>query len=1388
MGSLYLARDPGLDRLVAIKLLKDEYQDDPELRERFIREARSVARLRHENIIIVFDIGEADGLPFMAMEYIAGETVAQLLRRSPTPPLTRRLTMAEELCAGLAHAHGAGIIHRDIKPANLMMTGDGVLKILDFGIARLADSGMTQGGMMLGTVNYMSPEQVAGPTVDHRSDIFATGAVLYELITLEQAFPGRIDSGVLNRILYEGPTPIEQRVPGIDADLAAIVRRALQRAPEDRYQHASEMARELARVRRRLADAPMPVDPAVGQNTTVAERPKPSSSAVKKSDSSRQKILTPERFAELQRQQVEEHLRFGEAAFARGDHDGALHYGERAAMVDPDSRAAIDLINRARFAIESKAMRALLAEARRQLADGRIEDAAALANQAGADLPHLEGADDLRADLRRISEDISEARAREHRITTSLDKARASIEQGGYETALRALYEVLALDPDRAEARELEQSAISQLQAQREHQRARRQAHDRLTSARQLAEEGRFDEALATIAGVDGPSDTVRMAAAAAATDVRAQQRRARAAEIVAAARRAFDQGEFEQARSAIDTIAAEDVTPDARALRADADRALRERVELERKQRAVDDGLRAVAALVERSDLTGASAKLDEVERIGLTDPRITDQRSHVAGLMAADQERRRQEARGRLAAKLVETARNLLENGAGQAAISLLERDSSGHPLVADALRDVRATVAGQEERERQEAERRRQEEEARRRAEFEATRKREEARLAEEQRTREEERRAREAERDAERARRREEFATLVIAAEHALDESDPDQATVLVTRALNVKDVDDSELAARAAAVRAEVERREQERAEQAERAAEARRAEDSRRRAEEDAQRREEFATLIVAAEKALGDAHDDQATVLLARALNVPGVDDATLAARAAAVRAEVERREQARAEQARREAEREAVVTRLLTQERQQEPEAALTTLHEALTLAPRDERIEKRIAQRNDDLDRQRVEAERQRQIGLGVAAISEALDRKALDEAEQLLRQAERDFSAPPFKSVRATYDTRRREEAERQAREAREAREREAREAKERARREKEAAARKRQEEKAAQRAAAGTAEETPSWTKYAAAAAIGAVLIGGAWAFWPRSAAPTPTGQSAALPPPTPTPTATPTATPPPQAPPAPISTSTPQVPAPVQTPRAGNAGATGPGGVQNTDRSGGSGRGGVADTPRGGGARGGADGGRGPVVGPQGPVDITKPDPTPAGPDPVQIAQAVAAANQALQRRDMAETERLLQDGERRYGTASFQGVRKGFETLRDLLKKEEDEKAAAAALAQVEAADRNQIQGLLGQYVDAYVALDERRLRALVPGFTSIQGRALIKSVQLRLSNLRIDFAPDRQTATVSATQNFQYEWNRAGLERNGTGDLRWRVRKSGGAWTVVP
>ena len=834
-------------------------------------------------------------------------------------------------------------------------------------------------------------------------------------------------------------------------------------APRIGTEHAFEMGRDVAHVRRRLAEAQQVSDPSVTQNTTVSERPRVSPTPAKKSDSARQKILTPERFAELQRQQVEEHLRFGEEALAKGDHDAALHYGERAAMVDPDSRSAIDLIHRARLAIDSKAIRKLLVEAQRKLSDGHIDAAAALADEAEVALPNLEGAGDLRAEVHQFANQVAAARERERRISTSLDRARASIEQGGYDTALRAVYEILALDPDQTEARELEKTAIARLQAQREHARVRRQAYDRLSSARALANEGRHDEALEAIAGVDGPSDTVRIAAAQAAAEVRTQQRQAQVAAVIADARRAFERGEFEHVLAAIDAIPGDDLVPDARALRADAERGLQVRIELERKRAAVEDGLRATAALVEQNDLSGAAAKLEEIERIGLADPRIPEQRERIATLVAAAQERRRQEARDRLAAKLVESALQLLENGDGYAAVALLERDGSSHPLVSDALRRARATVAEQEERARQEAERRRQEQEARKRAELEAARKREEARLAEEQRKRDEERRVREAEIE----RRRQEYARLLAAAEDALA-SDPEQATLLLKRADLVGRVDDSGLAERAAAVRAEAERLERERAEEARREAEARRREEEKRRRAEEARRKEVAFVELLGRARQSPD-HEAALDMLREALVLLPGDRRAEALASERGAALDAERAEAAqRAEEARRAEEeaqhREAAVTMILSRERHEPPEAALTLLQDALTIVPGDQRVEARIAQRNADLERQRLEAERQRQIALAVSAVTAALERKDLDGAERLIKEGERQFDAAAFRDVHRTCETMRREEA-RVRREAEEAqrreRERQAREEAERRAREEAERARLEREELARQ---------------------------------------------------------------------------------------------------------------------------------------------------------------------------------------------------------------------------------------------------------------------------------------------------------------------------------------
>ena len=263
LGDLFLAHDPLIDRMVAIKIIREGF-DESHLRERFAREARAAGRLRHPNIVTIFDVGEESGRPFIAMEYVPGDTLKALIQRRAGLTLTTKLKLLEELCDGLSYAHKSGLVHRDVKPANLMLDADGVLKILDFGIVRFASSGMTQAGMLIGTLGYMSPEQITGRPIDHRSDIFGVGGVAYELISYRQAFPGSLTDGILGRVLNSQPEPLEQICPHLDPEVIAIIGRALEKDPAARYQDLTAMRRDLARARQRLeadADADAPSEP-----------------------------------------------------------------------------------------------------------------------------------------------------------------------------------------------------------------------------------------------------------------------------------------------------------------------------------------------------------------------------------------------------------------------------------------------------------------------------------------------------------------------------------------------------------------------------------------------------------------------------------------------------------------------------------------------------------------------------------------------------------------------------------------------------------------------------------------------------------------------------------------------------------------------------------------------------------------------------------------------------------------------------------------------------------------------------------------------------------------------------------------------------------------------
>ena len=251
MGTLYLARDPVLERDVALKLFLGDIEA-PGARERFVREARATAALGNPNIVTVYDYGDFESQPYIVMEYIHGETLAEVIRRRVDVPVPVKLRWLEELSAAVAYAHGCGVIHRDIKPANLMLDSYGRLKVLDFGISRMLGTLTTSATARVGTPGYCAPEQIQGGDTDHRSDLFSVGAVCYEVFSGAEPFGGENIYAITYRLLHEDPAPLSVLVPGLDSDIEAIASKALQKAPEARFQDAEEMRRSFAAVRARL--------------------------------------------------------------------------------------------------------------------------------------------------------------------------------------------------------------------------------------------------------------------------------------------------------------------------------------------------------------------------------------------------------------------------------------------------------------------------------------------------------------------------------------------------------------------------------------------------------------------------------------------------------------------------------------------------------------------------------------------------------------------------------------------------------------------------------------------------------------------------------------------------------------------------------------------------------------------------------------------------------------------------------------------------------------------------------------------------------------------------------------------------------------------------------
>ena len=646
MGKVFLAEDPAIDRLLAIKLMRKGF-DDGQMRERFTREARAIGRLRHPNIVMVFDVGEHDGDPFIAMEYVEGEPLSGVIRNNPDMPVGRKLEIMDALCSGLYYAHRNGVIHRDIKPPNIMVDTEGGVKILDFGIARGPASGMTQAGTVIGTLNYMAPEQLAGKRVDLRADIWAVGAVFYELLTGEQAFPGDIQSGVLHQILMGQPTPLAQAVPGLHPEIIAAVEQCLHKNPDDRFSDLDVMRRTLAGLKGQ-AWAAEAVESTIRMPSMRSDPgPTPRGSRTPGPETRAQLL-------KLREDRIAQQLSDAREALESRDYARAMEACQQALIIDPENAAAQELQDQVRA---ERQAHGLVIDAKAELDRGALTQANALIEQALTLAPAL-------ADAKMLRDDVADARrrqeaqaARARAVTDAIARARQQIAAGSFEQAMAAIAEVHRLDPGNADAarlsREVEAGRAAKARAD-EDARATRAASE----ARQQFAAGRRDRALAQLRDYRPAHPVVietlqalereRVEVEQREADQRRQQEEARrkadeaarnAAEV-AARRRAEDEKRAEERRQAEARQAREQADAEKRAederRRLDAKR----RSEEEAKRRSEEDARRKAEEVAKRK-------ADDEAKRRRRGEPRTTQDDEEAPRRTGHPQARRRRRPR---------------------------------------------------------------------------------------------------------------------------------------------------------------------------------------------------------------------------------------------------------------------------------------------------------------------------------------------------------------------------------------------------------------------------------------------------------------------------------------------------------------------------------------------------------------------------------------------------------------------------------------------------------------------------------------------------------------------------------------------------------------------
>ena len=482
MGTVYKAKDPVLNRIVAIKTMAATPGRNDESKKRFQNEAQAAALLSHPNIVTVHDLGEEQGLIFMAMEHLEGEDLREVIAAAVPKTLDENLHIMEQVAAGLAFAHSKGVVHRDLKPANIRIQPSGQVKIMDFGLARLGGSDLTQTGVVLGTPNYMSPEQALGDKVDARTDVFSAGGVFYELLTGRKPFDAETTPGVLYQVVHKEATPLRKWAPQVPPILIEVVERCLAKDKNLRFQNGRQLRAALGVVRQA-------VDGGRADTATLAEESQRANEEARKDGSSRglspaasrppwvegNTALEPARERRAQPRpsaptlsgRAPTHpggretprragralvLTFGGVVIAvvgaaltwvwmRGS--GSL--GPATAGAPSDARTAPDPAR-----TEVGALTQALVDSQIELALKNLEDK----NWGGA-IAQAERALGLQPGSERAKQILDEARERRGELDAAASEARATFEAGNLQEASRALGRVLELDPKHPVVHEL---------------------------------------------------------------------------------------------------------------------------------------------------------------------------------------------------------------------------------------------------------------------------------------------------------------------------------------------------------------------------------------------------------------------------------------------------------------------------------------------------------------------------------------------------------------------------------------------------------------------------------------------------------------------------------------------------------------------------------------------------------------------------------------------------------------------------------------------------------------------------------------------------------------------------------------------------------------------